>query len=731
MVKFFKILTMVTIVFIHQQVFAQCDAPTNLTVTYDNVLNTSIFSWDPVSTASEYRFQLKFEWDAWAEVDEILSNSTYSITGLATSFPFEWRVSSICNTVESAFGPTQSYTVPCPLPNGLNATNITTSSATLNWAYFPGTNFSFSLGYRIANSNASWTTLGTTSAFTYNISGLQSNTTYEWCVNTNCSFFNSNPATGIFTTAISCGAPTNLTVTYDNVLNKSTFSWDPVSTATQYRFQLKFPWGTWTNTSSAVQNIGPDNTYSYTGLATSFPFQWRVSSICNTVESTFSPTQSYTVPCPLPNGLNVTNITTSSATLNWAYFPGVNFTFSCSYRIANSNAAWTPVGTTSAFTLNVSALQPNTTYEWCVNTNCSYFNSNPAISQFTTAVGCGLPFNLTNTNTTNTQNRVNWTSINGATSYTVQYKANSATNWTTVNTNTNSRNLTGLTPETLYDWKVRVNCPSGSGDYTAPMQFHTYSTYCYSYGLNNSEWIDLFSLGMISRISGKDVSGYFRSSQSTDLLIGSSTNAGQLSCGFPPGIVNLQKFVIYIDFNRNGNFGDAGEQVLAPLSTTGSGIFNFNIAIPNNVTPGPTKLRLILRQGTGSLAPCGGNVRGEVEDYVVNLTTALTGQGGDGLSAEKAELESEIEVEDRNATHVLENVLVSPNPGNGLYYVQLGELHDIAYKVVNALSGVIVTGNISETSGFDLDLSQQPSGIYYLLIGNEMGRQKLVPLVKL
>lgn len=534
-------------------------------------------------------------------------------------------------------------------------------------------------------------------------------------------------------TQAQCDPPVNLTVTYDNVLNTSTFTWDPVSTATEYRFQLKFPWDTWTPTSAELQEILTTNTYSCTGLATSFPFEWRVSSICGQIESGFSPTQNYTVPCPLPNGLTATNITTTGATLNWAYFPGVNFSFSVGYRLANSNAAWTIAGTTNSFTYSVTGLQPNTSYEWCVNTNCSYFNSSPAIGQFTTSVGCGTPTNLSNTNTTHVQNRVNWALVNGATNYTVQYKKNSQSNWTTVTTagNTSFLTLGNLTPETLYDWKVRVNCPYGSGDYTVPIQFHTYSSFCNSYGNNFNEWIDLFSLGTISRTSGKDASGYFRSTQSTNLVIGSGTNAGQLSGGYPPGIQIQLKFVIYIDFNRNGNFADPGEMVLAPFNTYNGGTHSFNIAIPNNVTPGPAKLRLVMRRGNASHSPCGGNVRGEVEDYMVNLVSgnAFSENGDNDLFENQAALDSE--VESRSASQVLENVLVSPNPGNGFYFIQLDEQHDITFRVVNALSSIILNGKISATTGFDLDLSQQPNGMYYLLIGNEKGKQQRIPLVKI
>lgn len=62
--KFFsKIITVFIIVLTLQNSNGQCDAPLNLTVSYSNITNTSTFSWNTVS-ASRYRFQLKFPWDA-------------------------------------------------------------------------------------------------------------------------------------------------------------------------------------------------------------------------------------------------------------------------------------------------------------------------------------------------------------------------------------------------------------------------------------------------------------------------------------------------------------------------------------------------------------------------------------------------------------------------------------------------------------------------------------------
>ncbi|MEZ5047461.1 MAG: GEVED domain-containing protein [Chitinophagaceae bacterium] len=90
---------------------------------------------------------------------------------------------------------------------------------------------------------------------------------------------------------------------------------------------------------------------------------------------------------------------------------------------------------------------------------------------------------------------------------------------------------------------------------------------------------------------------------------------------------------IWIDFNQDGDFDDAGEEVYmentslaGPRSATG------NIAIPATATLGVTRMRVTAAEGfagTGVLTPCLSYGYGETEDYFVeivpgNATLSLT-----------------------------------------------------------------------------------------------------------
>lgn len=72
----------------------------------------------------------------------------------------------------------------CGTPSGLNATNITQTSATLNWGSVSGAT-SYNLQWRI--SGGSWNTVNGISATSYSLTGLSAGTTYNFQVQAVCS----------------------------------------------------------------------------------------------------------------------------------------------------------------------------------------------------------------------------------------------------------------------------------------------------------------------------------------------------------------------------------------------------------------------------------------------------------------------------------------------------------------------------------------------------------------
>lgn len=70
----------------------------------------------------------------------------------------------------------------------------------------------------------------------------------------------------------------------------------------------------------------------------------------------------------------------------------------------------------------------------------------------------------------------------------------------------------------------------------------------------------------------------------------------------------------YVDWNGDGDFVDAGEQVYS-LTTFVTNALTFGFVIPAGQTPGKYRFRIIVNNDSGSFSSCSSFTNGEVEDY--------------------------------------------------------------------------------------------------------------------
>jgi hypothetical protein len=335
-----------------------------------------------------------------------------------------------------------------------------------------------------------------------------------------------------------------------------------------------------------------------------------------------------------------------------------------------------------------------------------YGNSTPLTGTFTTAyIACNIPTSISVANATYNQATVSWALVSGALSYTVEYKPATGSVWSSVISTTSPRLLTGLSSATLYDVRVKANCASASSNYISS-QFTTYSSTCPAWGVNGSEYIDLVALGSINRTSGREVGGYYNTGVSTNLTRGSN-NAGQFSAGYNPGIIFAENFAVYIDFNRNGSFADAGERVVSPTYvTSGAAIYNFNVAIPNNVSTGTTKMRVIICRSGTTITPCQfTGFKGEVEDYTINIVSNLNRMANSSYD----------NVEEVIGDTISPDLSAYPNPSTGIFNIQLpGNDKAAYYEIMNSNGAIVEKKNITNQKSLAINLSNQSQGLYLL-----------------
>jgi gliding motility-associated-like protein len=87
-----------------------------------------------------------------------------------------------------------------------------------------------------------------------------------------------------------------------------------------------------------------------------------------------------------------------------------------------------------------------------------------------------------------------------------------------------------------------------------------------------------------------------------------------------------QGFGVWIDYNQNGSFADAGEFVFTS-GASGTQVFSGTVTIPATASPGPTRLRVLCRYATVPTANdyCIANASfGECEDYDIFINGAGT-----------------------------------------------------------------------------------------------------------
>lgn len=355
-----------------------CNAPTGL-VTLNITDTRATWKWDPVPGAISYSVEWRYPGGAWHTLyGGPWSQTSLNIIGFQPGTTYEWHVKSNCANGEmSDWSVVTSFTTisySCQKPYTLWETNVTDNSAVLNWSPVSGAQ-SYTVEIRTLYGN--WYTVpgspftGTSAM----VSNLTPNTTYYWHVRTNCGngqySYWSNSGTFNTNGSGNCTAPTNLQ-TLDITQGTATFDWDPVAGAVSYSVQWRYAGGTWHNLSG-----GPwtQTLLHVAGFQAGTAYEWRVRSNCSNYTTSDWSAAAYFVTlnyaaCDMPGGLNTTMITQTSATLNWSAVAGAQ-SYSVQYRLPYGTWYYVFGSPFMGTSVTVGGLNPNTTYEWRVRTNCS------------------------------------------------------------------------------------------------------------------------------------------------------------------------------------------------------------------------------------------------------------------------------------------------------------------------------------------------------------------------
>ncbi len=215
----------------------------------------------------------------------------------------------------------------------------------------------------------------------------------------------------------------------------------------------------------------------------------------------------------------------------------------------------------------------------------------------------------------------------------------------------------------------------------------------------NDEWIRKVVLGDINNKSERD-NGYADfSTQSTNIIIGEKQEI-VIHPGWT-GTIYQESYCVWIDYNQDGDFEDANEQVVA-VNKSKENFIKENFVVPATAKTGATRMRVSMKY-TGLPSSDENFDFGEVEDY----TVVITSQDLLGVKNPASEI-----------------ISIYPNPSSNFINVNTNDSNIIVEIFSN--SGVLLI-NSNENK---IDISDLSKGVYTVkvILGENILYQKLTKI---
>ncbi len=406
------------------------------------------------------------------------------ISGLAASTAYEFQVMVQCGTVWSAWSPALQFNTAAPAncdpPNLIqySVTEITSTSARFNCTVAGVSAYLWR--YRRVGT-IDWIDLPSTTVNFIYVTNLQPQTDYEMQVALVCQGAQSLWTKSLgFTTLpgdATCTAPAPGQLSASNITeNAATLNCSLTGVSAYYWRYRQQGTSSWVDLGST-----PGGSFPLSGLLPATTYEYQVAVMCNSGQSDWSLTQTFTTLAPAvcsapgANQLSASAITSTSAQLNCSV-GGASLYF-WRYRPAGAGL-WTNIPPTSANFTVVSGLAPATDYEFqvsvqCVNGATSDWSASQVFSTTQTACDPPLSNQIFTTNITLSSARLNC-SIGGVDAYQWRYRLSGASAWIDLGATTaNFYDLTGLSVATTYEFQVAVQCGSTWSPWSATGIFTT------------------------------------------------------------------------------------------------------------------------------------------------------------------------------------------------------------------------------------------------------------------
>ena len=452
--------------------------------------NSANLSWPNLGTGIRYNLVWQAVGSPTSTTVNLLTASSYTLTGLTTGTVYIHKIQTVCTDGSvSGLSSPGSFTTQCNAPSYISSVTTYSNSVYLYWGMSGDIGPRYDVVYRVVGSPtsstiSSLTTTGTT------LSGLLSNTAYEWQVRTKCSDESASAFTTaqIFTTT-GCLAPSGLT-DYGITSSGAYLFWNGTGVGIRYDVVYQAADSPTSTTVTSLTNSSLD----LSNLISNTAYTWQVRTICTDGSvSAFSPVRSFTTTaCLAPSGLTELHIASTAALLRWSIQVGSRYVLQ--WRQTGSTTGSFSSTTTATYTgsrsQEISGLIDGGVYEWQVSAICADGSVSPVASRtFTT--GCNAPTQLFNQTITSTGASVSWSGVYVG-PYRVRWRLTGTTTWTESSTFTGSNYaITGLTNGNVYEWQPGLVCWNNSVAY--PPNSLTFTTMCTSPNIYSPSVYDTFA----------------------------------------------------------------------------------------------------------------------------------------------------------------------------------------------------------------------------------------------
>jgi len=406
---------------------------------------------------------------------------------------------------------------------------------------------------------------------------------------------------------------------------------------------------------------------------------------------------------PTAATLSASGTTTTSTNLSWS---GATDNIGVTGYDVYQNGTFRASTASTSFVAN--GLTAATAYSFYVVAKDAAGNLSPAsntVNVTTLAPDTTAPTapTLSASGTTSSSTNLSWTGATdnvGVTSYDV-YRNGTFLASTAATTYA----VTGLTASTAYTFYVIAKDAAGNASIASNTVNVTTLvnsvTYCTSRGNNTAdEYINRVQLGSINNLSGNNGGYGDFTALSTNLVRGTS-NTITITPTWTSTVFR-EAYRVWIDYNRDGDFLDSGEQVVNVTRTTATPIAR-SFTVPTTALLGTTRMRVSMKYNA-SPTSCETFADGEVEDYTVNITATAR-------------------PEDANMATLAFNVYPNPVKGDMLNIANLVEA--ATYRVFNLMGQELAKGKIENNAVY---VGSLKAGAYLIEItsGNATNTKRFI-----